>query len=266
MVLQHRILIIDDETGVRTLLADVFQAGGYDVCAAATWGEAKVFLDNEKIDLVTLDLQLGPDNGLDIARRIRKTSQVPIIMVTGSDDVVDRVVGLELGADDYIVKPFHVREVLARVRAVLRRAGNTQEPEKPSEVKPAEAKQSEADEVHFDGLVAVPRRFELFDRSGALCETTSGDFKLLSAFLDNPKRVLSRDRLMDLIGGTSWSPLDRTIDNQVARLRKKIERNPAEPRIIKTIRGAGYSFTADILPVQSDDSRSKAANLRANSF
>ena len=168
MVLQHRILIIEDETGVRTLLADVFQAGGYDVFAAATWGEAKVFLENEKIDLVTLDLQLGPDNGLDIARRIRKSSQVPIIMVTGSDDVVDRVVGLELGADDYIVKPFHVREVLARVRAVLRRAGNTQDSEKPSEVKLAETRQSEADEVHFDGLVVVPKRGERCDRSGAL--------------------------------------------------------------------------------------------------
>ncbi|SMX21961.1 Transcriptional regulatory protein OmpR [Boseongicola aestuarii] len=264
--MQHRILIIEDESGVRTLLADVFKAGGYDVCAAATWGEAKVFLQNEKIDLVTLDLKLGPDNGLDIARRIRETSQVAIIMVTGSDDVVDRVVGLELGADDYIVKPFHVREVLARVRAVLRRTGLEQEPRTPHEVKPTETRKSEADEIHFDGLVAVPKRFELFDRSGELCNTTSGDFKLLSIFLDNPKRVLSRDRLMDLIGGTSWSPLDRTIDNQVARLRKKIERNPAEPRIIKTIRGAGYSFTADILPVQSDDSRSKAANLRANSF
>lgn len=261
----HRILIIDDESGVRTLLADVFKAGGYDVCAAATWGEAKVFLESEKVDLVTLDLKLGPDNGLDIVRRIREASQVPIIMVTGSDDVVDRVVGLELGADDYIVKPFHVREVLARVRAVLRRAGDEQDPRTPRTENPVETRKSEADEVHFDGLVAVPDRFELFDRDGELCKTTSGEFKLLSAFLDNPKRVLSRDQLMDLIGGSSWSPLDRTIDNQVARLRKKIERDPAKPRLIKTIRGVGYSFTAEILSVHSDDCRSKAASLRANS-
>lgn len=265
MVLRHRILIIDDETGVRTLLADVFEAAGYGIYAAATWDEAKTLLKNEKIDLVTLDLQLGRDNGLDLARLIRETSEVPIVMITARDDVVDRVVGLELGADDYIIKPFHVREVLARVRAVLRRYENDKAPETPPPVEPAEGNKKGAEAVCFDGLVAVPKRFELFDRCGELCETTSGDFKLLNAFLANPKRVLSRDQLMDLIGGTSWSPLDRTIDNQVARLRRKIERDPSQPRIIKTIRGVGYSFTADIHPVQSDEGPIKADSLRANS-
>ena len=221
--LQQCILIIDDEAGVRTLLSEVFEGGGYRVLTAADWSEAKVCLEAEQVDLVTLDLHLGAENGLDVARRIRQNAGVPIIMITGSDDVFDRVVGLELGADDYIVKPFHVREVLARVRAVLRRSSGDKSVEttnRPAE--PQEASTGASAAIEFDGMVAVPERFELFDRDGELCKTTSGDFKLLSAFLDNPKRVLSRDQLMDFIGGSSWSPLDRTIDNQVARLRKKI--------------------------------------------
>jgi DNA-binding response OmpR family regulator len=204
-------------------------------------------IEETRPSLVTLDLQLGVDDGLDVARTIRKRSKVPIVMVTGKDDVVDRVVGLELGADDYITKPFHVREVLARVRSVLRRAGDGQEPPATVAAEPAgsvETCQSRA--YVFDGLKIVPDRFELFDREGRLCDLTSGDFKLLTVFLGNAKRVLSRDTLMDLTGGPEWSPLDRTIDNQVARLRKKIERDPANPKLIKTVRGVGYSFACEV--------------------
>lgn len=257
----HRILIVDDDPDILKLLQDLFGMGGYDICTAQNAGDALHLLQTEVIDLVTLDLQLGSDDGLDIARRIRKTSNVPIIMVTGRDDVVDRVVGLEVGADDYITKPFHVREVLARVRSVLRR---TQEnPGKAPVQLEAEAEKSPA--FRFDDMVIVPDRFELFNRDGTPCELTSGDFKLLNAFLHNAKRVLSRDYLMDQVGGVEWSPLDRTIDNQVARLRKKIERNPADPRLIKTVRGVGYSFTCEVTRLHADDFPNNTENRCANS-
>ncbi|WP_076446481.1 response regulator [Roseivivax lentus] len=262
----HTILVVDDDAGVRTLLRDVFESGGFAVLEAADGAAALAALERGGVRLVTLDLQLGSRDGLDVASEIRQRSDVPIVMVTGRDDVVDRVVGLELGADDYITKPFHVREVLARVRSVLRRAG---QPEAPADAAsgtmpgPVDGAES-APAFGFDGLKAIPDRFELIDRDGTRCDLTSGDFKLLSAFLQNAGRVMSRDRLMDLIGGVSWSPYDRTVDNQVARLRKKIERDPADPQIIKTVRGVGYSFAAEVTRLQPDAGSSAAASRRAN--
>lgn len=186
-------------------------------------------LSEEYPDLVTLDLNLPGNDGLDVAREIRKVSTVPIVMITGKGDVIDRVVGLELGADDYIPKPFHVREVLARVKSVLRRNG----PE------PAPC----ATAVRLDGLTLDLDRMEVLCRDGQPCDMTTADIRLLRAFVDNPMRALSRDRLMDLTQGADWSPLDRAIDNQVARLRKKIERDPSDPQLIRTVRGVGYMLT-----------------------
>ena len=195
--------------------------------------------------LVTLDVRLGGENGLEIAKRIRQNSNVPIIMVTGQDDVIDRIVGLEIGADDYITKPFHVREVLARVRSVLRRVNPVGDVPTAA---PEPTKQDTDTEgaLHFDGMIAYLDRFELLDRDGVQIEMTSGDFRMLAVFLNSPKRMLSRDRIMDLLHGVEWSPLDRTIDNQVARLRKKIERDPSSPVLIKTVRGIGYMFAMDV--------------------
>ena len=245
---QTLILVVDDDPKIRTLLRNVFEGGGYAVEEADSAEAALQDIEKAQPSLVTLDLQLGADDGLDVARSIRKRSKVPIVMVTGKDDVVDRVVGLELGADDYITKPFHVREVLARVRSVLRRAGDGQEALATVAAEPVDnaVETSQSRAYVFDGMKIVPDRFELFDREGRLCDLTSGDFKLLTVFLGNAKRVLSRDRLMDLTGGPEWSPLDRTIDNQVARLRKKIERDPANPKLIKTVRGVGYSFACEV--------------------
>ncbi len=250
-----RILIVDDDPRIRSLLREVFEGGGYAVREANGSAEAIGHFESGWPDLVTLDLQLGSEDGLDIARKIRNVSEVPIVMVTGRDDVVDRVVGLELGADDYITKPFHVREVLARVRSVLRRAphGRPEVHEMDNRDRDVGTKTSSA--FSFDGLTVIPERFELFGRDGKFIELTSGDFKLLDVFLQNAKRVMSRDRLMDLTGGIEWSPLDRTIDNQVARLRKKIERNAADPKIIKTVRGVGYSFSCEFTRVQSNGRR-----------
>jgi DNA-binding response OmpR family regulator len=195
-------------------------------------------------DLVTLDLNLGTQDGLEIAREIRRTSDVPIIIITGKDDVIDRVVGLELGADDYITKPFHVREMLARVRTVLRRTESRATTTGPMQDERVDTGQV----LGLDGLTIDRDRMLLTDRNGEICDLTTADFKLLCAFIDNPKRLLSRDRLMDLINGPAWTPLDRAIDNQVARLRKKVERDPAHPLLIKTVRGIGYTLTEAAIP------------------
>ena len=206
-------------------------------------------LTTDCIDLLTLDINLGTDNGVELAREIRQQSQVPIVMVTGKDDVIDRVVGLEVGADDYISKPFHVRELTARIKSVMRRS--TGKMSTPSSTKYGIDTQDTAPTLRFDGMVATPERLELRNRDGRDCHLTSGDFKLLNVFLQRPKRILSRDQLMDLTGGIEWTPLDRTIDNQVARLRKKIERDPSRPQLIKPVRGVGYMLASDVERVQS---------------
>jgi DNA-binding response OmpR family regulator len=244
------ILVVDDDPKIRKLLRACLEDGGFAVVEADTADSALARLGTDNLKLVTLDVGLGADDGFDVARKIRQLSDVPIIMITGKDDVFDRVIGLEMGADDYITKPFHLREVLARVRSVLRRsatrgAGETAGPTRPNGAKPSNGTEPSA-EYCFDGMKLIPDRVEFWDRSGNPLELTSGELKLLTVFLSRPKRVLSRDQLMDLTGGIEWSPLDRTVDNQVARLRKKIERDASHPKLIKTVRGIGYTLACDV--------------------
>ncbi len=245
------ILVVDDDPKIRAVLRRCFEAEGATVHEAGDKGATLDAITRHPVDLITLDLDLGNDDGFDAARTIRKTSAVPIIMVTGKDDVIDRVVGLEIGADDYVSKPFHLREVVARIKSVLRRTGGAAST-------PAISQCSTA--WRFDDMTAVIDEMTLFDRDGRLVELTSGEFKLLEVFLARPKRVLSREQLMDLTGGYNYAPLDRTIDNQIARLRKKIERNPAAPRLISTIRGIGYSFTFNV-KTSKDQSSSNNAEI-----
>ncbi len=233
------ILIVDDDPKVRLLLRRCFEPEGYRVSEAENRAGVIDHLSKHDFSLVTLDLNLGRDDGLTVARDIRERSDVPIIMVTGKGDMVDRVVGLELGADDYIAKPFHVREVLARVRSVLRRSNA-----RPQTVDTNETKSS--DSYRFDGWVADFSRLELKTPDDVRCELTSSELQLLEVFVQRPNRVLSRDQLMDLLKGQDWSANDRSIDNQVARLRKKIEADPKNPKYLKTVRGLGYNFTADV--------------------
>ncbi len=238
-MVQQKVLVVDDDPKISALLRRCLEVDGFSVVEAEDGEGVRRAFDDDLPDLVTLDLNLGAEDGLDIARYIRRSYDVPIMMVTGKDDVIDRVVGLELGADDYLTKPFHVREVLARVRAVLRRTeGRTNR--QASQI--SDASESSA-LLYLDGLTVDLERLVLTDRNGKDCDLTTADFRLLSAFLQNAKRSLSRDRLMDLIDGPDWVPLDRTIDNQVARLRKKIERDPARPLLIKSVRGIGYMLT-----------------------
>lgn len=245
----NTILIVDDEPKVRLLLRRCLESDGFDVIEAEDMIGTLDAIEVHDVQLVTLDVQLGGESGLEIAKIIRQNSSMPIIMVTGRDDVIDRVVGLELGADDYITKPFHVREVIARVRSVLRRTGSS-EPDQPLETEFHQGRSQTEETLTFDGMTAYLDRFELLDRHGEPVDITSGDFRLLAVFLRNPKRILSRDRIMDLLNGNEWTPVDRTIDNQVARVRKKIERDPSSPALIKTVRGIGYMLATEVKRVK----------------
>lgn len=238
------IIVVDDDPQVRQLLRRCLETDNYRVLEAESGEALDRHLRESEVDLITLDLTLGTEDGLTIASRLRAGSDVPIIIVTGKGDVIDKVVGLEMGADDYISKPFHVREVLARVRSVLRRSVGRRS--RPSRAASA-ALPADGDEAYrFNGWIAHPTRFELTDAEGTHHALTTSDFNLLMIFLRSPRRVLSRDQIMDHLNGPKWTPYDRTIDNQVARLRKKIEPDPANPSIIKTVRGVGYTLTCDV--------------------
>ena len=237
------ILVVDDDEKVRTLLRRCLVAEGYAVLEAADARETFDTIAKNKIDLITLDLQLGADDGLTIATKLRRTSNVPIVMITGKGDLIDKVVGLELGADDYISKPFHVREVQARVKSALRRSSSPPTLQENT----TEANQRPSDIYEFQGYRADAGTHTLTEPSGDICDLTTTDFRLLMLFLNAPKRVLSRDHIMDQLHGQEWTPYDRTVDNQIARLRKKIEADVANPLIIKTVRGIGYMFATDVI-------------------
>lgn len=235
------ILVVDDEATVRALLRECFELEGYRVLEAKDGSELMARLGEAPIDLITLDLNLGGENGFDLARQIRASRNVPIIMITGKGDTIDRIVGLELGADDYIAKPFHVREVLARVRAVLRRYEGATTAVLPNAPVPAGGPR-----FAFDDWVLDVGRRELRATNGEARELTTAEFNLLLLFAERPARVLSRDNIMDHLKGHEWSPFDRSIDSLIVRLRKKIERDPETPRLIKTVRGVGYAFAVDV--------------------
>ena len=235
------ILVVDDDDQVRTLLRNRFEKDGFEVSEACNARELRVGLQTRVVDLITLDLTLGRDDGLALAREIRASRNVPIIMISAKDDEIDRVVGLELGADDYIVKPFSPREVVARVKAVLRRYG-ADTPASGS----TGAVEVTGTRLAFEGGVLDGVRRELLSSTGASIELTTTEFNLLALFLRHPQRVLSRDEIMNLLKGHDWSAYDRSVDSAIARLRKKIEPDPDRPRHIKTVRSVGYVFSSDV--------------------
>ncbi len=242
------ILVVDDDARVRAMLARYFEGEGFRVTLAADGATMRQCFSGSSVDLVLLDLVLPGEDGLLLARELRAQSDVGIIMLTGRGDMVDRVVGLEVGADDYIPKPFELREVLARVKSVLRRRH------------PASRGSEETPPIdgafRFDGWELDLHRRRVISPDGTDVLLTTGEFNLLSIFVRHPARVLDRDKLMDLTRGRHWEAFDRTIDAQVARLRKKIEADPKDPQMIKSIRGVGYMFTAKV-------ERSSRANFTA---
>ena len=228
------ILVVDDDARIRQMLSRYLGEEGFAVEQAENGAAMWACLERQRVDLVLLDLVLPGEDGLLLAREIRsRFGSIGLIMVTGRRDMVDTVVGLEVGADDYIAKPFHLREILARIKSVLRR------------VRPAsEAGSGEA--IRFDGWSLDLGRRELKAPDGKEVPLTSGEFDLLVTFTKHPGRVLNRDMLMDLTRNRQWEVFDRTIDAQVARLRRKIEPNPKHPMMIKSVRGVGYVFASKI--------------------
>jgi two-component system, OmpR family, response regulator len=237
---QH-ILVVDDDSAVRELLRDCLEPEGFRVSEAADSTAMEALLSAGHIDLITLDLMLGGENGLNLARDIRNHHDIPIVMITGKGDTIDRVVGLEIGADDYISKPFHPREVVARIRAVLRR-------KRPAESGHADSN-PRAERLAFEEWIMDLGRREVTSNDHAALSLTTAEFNLLEILARRPLRVHSRDTIMDLLKGHDWTPFDRSIDALVSRLRKKIEVDPENPRLLKTVRGVGYIFACEVRQV-----------------
>jgi two-component system OmpR family response regulator len=235
------VLVVDDDAAVCALVTEYLSQNDFCVTAVSTGKEMMKVLADEAIDLVVLDLKLRGEDGLHLARRLRETSKIPIIMVTGRLEEADRVMGLELGADDYVTKPFSPRELLARIRAVMRRY---------QVVEPLPGRDEGLRAYRFAGWELNVRLHRLTSPDGAHIPLTNGEFSLLAAFLSAPQRVLNRDQLLDLSRLHSTEVYDRSIDVQILRLRRKIEVDPTTPHLIRTERGVGYVFNAPVTVVR----------------
>jgi len=230
------ILIVDDEREIREPLAKYLAKNGLRASVAASAGEARKEMQTSAIDLVVLDIMMPGEDGLSLCRHLREAADVPVILLTAMAEDTDRVVGLEIGADDYVTKPFNPRELLARIRAVLRRAGAV----------PRQRDSMETKRLKFaDWVLDVDRR-ELTGEDGVAVPLSTAEFRLLTVFLQRPHIVLSREQLLDLTSGRAAQVFDRSVDNQVSRLRRKIEGDPRNPALVKTVWGGGYVFSADV--------------------
>ncbi len=229
-----RIIAVDDEPEVRDMIEEYLTRKGFDVRTADSGPALRDMLEQTRPDLVLLDIAMPGEDGLSIARFLREQHDVAIIMLTAASDVVDRVVGLELGADDYVTKPFDPRELLARIKSVLRRSGHDREADVPSPGK--------QELVRFGPCILNTESHQLSGPDGQEIAITSMEYDLLKAFADHPNRVLSRDQLLNMAHNRDWEPFDRSIDVRITRLRKKLEADPSKPQAIKTVRGAGYMF------------------------
>jgi len=231
------LLLVDDDEDILSLLTAFFRKHGHVVSVAADGKAMFDTLERAQIDLIVLDVMLQHEDGFSLCRRLRAKSSIPVIMLTAMADHTDRVVGLELGADDYLVKPFDQRELLARVKAVLRRTAETASAPKPDEARPV---------FCFAGWRLDAVRRELRSADNALVFLSGGEFDLLLAFVEHPRRVLTRDQLIDLARGSSHVAFDRSIDVQISRLRSKLEPDPKNPELIRTIRNSGYLFVPEV--------------------
>ncbi|MEW9855112.1 response regulator [Novosphingobium sp. M1R2S20] len=229
-----KVLLVDDEAALREPLAEYLTRQGFLVTAAASAAEARSRLREDKPQLVLLDIMMPGEDGLSLCRHLVESRDLPVILLTAKGEATDRIVGLEIGADDYVVKPFEPRELVARIRSVLRRTSRAAIPAAENEV------------FEFDGWRLDPLKRRLSDPEGAVVAISSAEFRLLLAFLEHPRQVLDRDRLLDMVQGREAHLFDRAVDNQVSRLRRKIEVDSRNPQMIQTVWGGGYMLAADV--------------------
>lgn len=241
MAQQLHIAVVDDEADVREALEEFLASRGYAVTTADSGSALRRIMAERPADLVLLDLNMPGEDGLTLARYLRQDTTAAVIMLTATANVVDRIVGLEVGADDYIAKPFDLHEVLARVRSVLRR---TVSPSAASQPAPAPAA-PRADEIRIGRFTLNLSSRRLFNGDGSQVPLTGMEFNLLKALATHPNKVLNRDQILDLAHGQDWEPFDRSIDVRILRIRRKIESDPERPRFIRTVRGAGYMFVPE---------------------
>ncbi|QXW29248.1 response regulator [Aeromonas sanarellii] len=230
------ILVVDDHSEIRDLLKRFLEQHGMRVSCARDGKEMKRLLDEREFDLLVLDLMMPGEDGLTLCRELRVKSRLPIIMLTAMGEETDRIIGLEMGADDYLSKPFNPRELLARIKAVMRR----------TQAESLPVPEALTRDLRFDRWLLDVNRRELVDEAGVGMSLSTAEFDLLKVFLERPQRVLSRDQLLDLARGREAVAFDRAIDTLVSRLRRKLERDPKNPELIKTIWGGGYLFAADV--------------------
>lgn len=233
---EPHVLVVDDHRDIRELVAKYLSRHGLRVSTADGGVAMKRLLKTSAVDLVVLDIMMPGEDGLSLCRHLRETSGLPVILLTSMAEETDRIVGLEIGADDYLTKPFSPRELLARIKAVLRRAQSL----------PQQRTKVDSEHIRFAGWTFDPERREMIDKDDTAVPLSTAEFQLISAFLRHPQIVLSREQLLDLTQGRATKVFDRSIDNQVSRLRRKIEADPKNPTIIKTVWGGGYIFTPKV--------------------
>ena len=236
-----KLLLVDDEAALREPLAEYLSRQGFSVTQAASAAEARNQLRDDTPDLALLDIMMPGEDGLSLCRHLTESRAIPTIFLTARGEATDRIVGLEIGADDYVVKPFEPRELVARIRSVLRRASRG----------PADKQENE--DFLFDSWRLDPLKRRLIDPEGAIVPISSAEFRLLMAFLEHPRQVLDRDRLLDMVQGREAHLFDRAVDNQVSRLRRKIEVDSRNPQLIQTVWGGGYMLAADVRRAAGED-------------
>ena len=234
------VLLVDDERTLREPLVDYLVGQGFAVLEAESAAAARSLLREQNADIALVDIMMPGEDGLSLTRHLIEAQKLPTILLTAMGEATDRIVGLEIGADDYVTKPFEPRELVARIRSVMRRAGR----------QPDAGEQEDAHYL-FEGWQLDPLKQKLTDPEGTVIPISTAEFRMLRAFLEHPRSVLDRDRLLDMVQGREAHLFDRAVDNQVSRLRRKIEADSRNPQFIQTVRGGGYRFAADVTRVRS---------------
>ncbi|QZD86793.1 response regulator [Qipengyuania psychrotolerans] len=236
-----KLLLVDDEATLREPLAEYLSGQGFAVQESDSAAAARSALEKDQPDLVLLDIMMPGEDGLSLCRHLVESRGLPVILLTAKGEAMDRIIGLEIGADDYVTKPFEPRELVARIRSVLRRADRT----------PAAG--GEEFVYSFEGWQLDPLKRRLTDPEGALVPISTAEFRMLRAFCDHPRQVMDRDRLLDMVQGREAQLFDRAVDNQISRLRRKIEQDSRNPQLIQTVRGGGYRLSADVSRTSADE-------------